>query len=258
MISSDFRAEARRKLVGKWGTAACIMLAYGVISFLISFIEGLLPDSLSALGSILNIAIEVPLSFGLIFSFLKLFNDEDVKAFDFVKLAIDNFGRAWGVSLYTFLKMIVPLLLILLGYFLLVGVGIYFYSTALYGGSSTVSVLLALISFVLIVAAGIWAFTKSFYYKLAHFVAMENPTMNTSDAVSESEKLMTGKRFSFFCLDFSFIGWAILATLTFGIGFLWLIPYVECAHIVFYKYLSKKDTNVEVEATTAENTTENI
>ena len=54
---------------------------------------------------------------------------------------------------------------------------------------------------------------------------------------------MTGKRGKLFCLQFSFIGWAILATLTLGIGFLWLIPYIQFATISFYKSLTSDSGN---------------
>ena len=35
MISSDFRTEARRKLAGKWGKTALIILAYFAVFFVI-------------------------------------------------------------------------------------------------------------------------------------------------------------------------------------------------------------------------------
>ena len=52
---------------------------------------------------------------------------------------------------------------------------------------------------------------------------------------------MTGNRWKLFCLEFSFIGWAILATLTLGIGFLWLIPYIQVAEIAFARFVCGKN-----------------
>ncbi|MBQ6704092.1 MAG: DUF975 family protein, partial [Clostridia bacterium] len=37
-----------------------------------------------------------------------------------------------------------------------------------------------------------------------------------------------------FGLNFSFIGWAMLSALTFGIGNLWLNPYMNTAFAAFY------------------------
>ncbi|MCT3493595.1 DUF975 family protein [Lactobacillus delbrueckii] len=42
--------------------------------------------------------------------------------------------------------------------------------------------------------------------------------------------------FSFF--ELSFIGWNILAGLSLGIGFLWLVPYYNAAHAEFYRTLA--------------------
>lgn len=42
--------------------------------------------------------------------------------------------------------------------------------------------------------------------------------------------------FSFF--ELSFIGWDILAGLSLGIGFLWLVPYYNAAHAEFYRTLA--------------------
>ena len=44
--------------------------------------------------SLITTIIELPLSFGLLISFVKLYNGEDVKAFDFLTLGFSNFSRA--------------------------------------------------------------------------------------------------------------------------------------------------------------------
>ena len=47
----------------------------------------------------------------------------------------------------------------------------------------------------------------------------------------------TGHRFDLFWLYLSFIGWALLCILTFGIGLFWLIPYMSASEIGFYEDL---------------------
>jgi len=39
----------------------------------------------------------------------------------------------------------------------------------------------------------------------------------------------------------SFIGWFILCLLSLGIGFFWLIPYIETSHAKFYEELLAED-----------------
>ena len=249
MISSDFRTEARRKLSGKWGKAVCIFLAYVALTFVIKFIEGLFPDSMGQLFNIVNTIINVPLSFGLVFAFLKLFNDEDVKAFDFLTTGFNNFGKSWGIAWNIFVKMVLPVILTVVSY-VIIGFGIFqtASSSMLYEtSSSTTSIVLVLIGMVLFIAASIWSVTKSYYYQLAYIIAADKPELSSKEAVEESEKLMTGKRGKLFCLQLSFIGWAILAVFTLGIGYLWLIPYVQIAIIAFYKFACGDSENKEID-----------
>ena len=64
---------------------------------------------------------------------------------------------------------------------------------------------------------------------------------------------MIGNRAKLFWLELSFIGWAILVAITLGIGYLWLIPYIQFATIAFYKFVSSNNSNVEAEVVTENN-----
>lgn len=248
MISSDFRAEARRKLEGKWGKVACITLVYMLIFFIISFIENKLSDSTSAIISIIVLIIEIPLGFGFITSLLKIYNNEDVGTFDFFGLGFSNFAKSWKISLHILLKMIVPVILIIVSYVLIafaaVGtIGVAFYSSSISSGFR----FLAIIGFILLIVSMIWAITKSYYYQLAYLVAIEDSNLAAKEAVEKSVELMTGNRSKLFCLQLSFIGWVILAVIPFCIGYLWLVPYIQFATIAFYKFVTGNNSNVEAE-----------
>ena len=52
---------------------------------------------------------------------------------------------------------------------------------------------------------------------------------------------MKGNRGNCFLLELSFIGWALLGVLTFGIGYLWLMPYMQIAMVCFYDRLAKPE-----------------
>ena len=58
------------------------------------------------------------------------------------------------------------------------------------------------------------------------------------DAIEESKRLMDGNKMKLFCLDLSFIGWALLSVMTFGIGFLWLMPYMYASRVGFYEVVN--------------------
>ena len=248
-MSSELRAKAREKLTGKWGKAACISLAYLVISFLIGFIQGGVEENsfLNLIVSIIVFIIEVPLSFGLVYSFYKLFKDEETFSFDFCSLGFSNFGRAWGVTWQTILKMIVPVILMIISYVLLAfSISLYVTASFYYIYSSSTSGLgmagfLFIVGIILLIVSIIWGLTKYYYYALSYLVAMDNSEMTSKEAVEESKKLMTNNRGKLFGLQLSFIGWAILAVLTLGIGYIWLIPYMQFATICFYDKV--KETN---------------
>ena len=249
MNSSDFRAEARKKLEGKWGKVAVITLAYVALFFVLGFIEGLL-EKVSTIQSIWSIAvavIEVPLAFGLIISLFKVFNSEDVKAFDFFMLGFNNFAKSWKISLRIVLKIIVPIILIVVSIFLMSFGLVAGSASALLSSSSSGGLFIfVVIGLILYIVALVWAIMVSYYYSLAYVIATDKPELDAKQAVEESKRLMTGNRGKLFCLQFSFIGWAILAALTFGIGYLWLLPYLQFSMFAFYKKLSGNDT-VEVE-----------
>ena len=80
----------------------------------------------------------------------------------------------------------------------------------------------------------------SYSYAMTDFVLAENPGMSARDAINESKNLMEGNRWRLFCLEFSFIGWAILAVLTLGIGSLWLTPYVQASLAAFYREIKRE------------------
>lgn len=87
----------------------------------------------------------------------------------------------------------------------------------------------------LLIIPGILA---SYSYAMTEFILAECPDLTASEAIARSKALMYGNRWRLFCLQFSFIGWSILCTLTLGIGNLWLTPYTHAATAAFYREIS--------------------
>ena len=77
-----------------------------------------------------------------------------------------------------------------------------------------------------------------FSYAMTDYILAENPELTASEAIEQSKSMMYGNRFRLLCLKFSFIGWDILATLSFGIGHFWLTPYKQAAYAAFYREIS--------------------
>lgn len=76
---------------------------------------------------------------------------------------------------------------------------------------------------------------KSFSYALTNFILKDKPELSFNSAIELSMKMMEGNKMRLFLLYLSFIGWSILALLTCGIGFLWLIPYMNASMAAFYE-----------------------
>jgi len=74
----------------------------------------------------------------------------------------------------------------------------------------------------------------AYRYSMAPYLMAENPDLSATEAIEQSKRMMAGNKWRRFCLDFSFIGWRLLAALTGGIGGVFLRPYVKAAATAFY------------------------
>ena len=75
---------------------------------------------------------------------------------------------------------------------------------------------------------------KGFSYFMVDYIMAENPYIHSSRAFEISKKAMYGYKWKTFLLGLSFIGWIFLGVLTFGIGLLFLVPYMEAAKAELY------------------------
>jgi uncharacterized membrane protein len=73
----------------------------------------------------------------------------------------------------------------------------------------------------------------AYRYSMAPYIMAENPTYTATEAIEESKRLMANNKWRLFCLQLSFIGWMLLASLT-VIGVVFLLPYTEAANAAFY------------------------
>jgi uncharacterized membrane protein len=76
---------------------------------------------------------------------------------------------------------------------------------------------------------------KTMSYSMAFFILRDNPGMSGMDAITASRKMMNGHKVKLFCLCLSFIGWCLICVLTAGIGYFWLMPYIQLSMANFYE-----------------------
>ena len=72
---------------------------------------------------------------------------------------------------------------------------------------------------------------------MTFFIMVDEPEISGIDALQKSWNMMQGHKWDYFCLQFRFIGWILLAILTCGIGFILLEPYMIAASQNFYRKL---------------------
>lgn len=81
---------------------------------------------------------------------------------------------------------------------------------------------------------------KSYSYAMTFYILKDYPELAYNSAIEKSMAMMSGYKMKLFLLDLSFIGWGILCLCTFGIGFLFLGPYMQASHAAFYEDLKKE------------------
>lgn len=115
---------------------------------------------------------------------------------------------------------------------------------------------------------------KTYSYAMTPYIMAEHPSLTANEAITESRRIMDGNKWRLFCLDFSFIGWELLAalpmyagyflflnnfsgseamaisivlllTIPLSIGFFFVRPYEEAAWATFYRDITAAPTEPE-------------
>jgi len=81
---------------------------------------------------------------------------------------------------------------------------------------------------------------KALSYSQAFYILAEHPEMTASEALNESKMIMEGHKSELFVLYLSFIGWALLGAITCGIGYIWILPYMQATFTNYYHKIKKQ------------------
>ncbi len=77
---------------------------------------------------------------------------------------------------------------------------------------------------------------KAYSYALTPYILAKYPEVQAKEALKVSMKIMDGKKAELFVLHLSFIGWAMLAGITFGLlGIFFVIPYMAITDTLWFK-----------------------
>ncbi|MCF7817432.1 MAG: DUF975 family protein [Kiritimatiellales bacterium] len=99
-------------------------------------------------------------------------------------------------------------------------------------GVYVLSTLFVFLWMLLLIIPGIIA---AFRYAMVYFIIADDADVGPLEAIRQSKMMMTGNKWKFFCLHWRFFGWWVLCLFTGGIGFLWLVPYMQTTFAKFYE-----------------------
>ena len=125
---------------------------------------------------------------------------------------------------------------------------------AVYLGAYWLMILYVVLWSLLLIIPGI---IVAYGYSMVFFILADDSSIGISEALQKSKTMMMGHKWKYFCLGWRFFGWMLLCFLSLGIGFLWLMPYMQISFAKFYEDLKAGDhtaaQTVELEKIAAEN-----
>lgn len=232
MIVSLLRKEARENLKGKWKKGFIIMFLFYIINILTgtitTWIATTTPYGLIAL--VLNIAITIPLNYGLLVSFIKLKRNEEVNYFHFVYYAIIDLEKVWKVLGKLILKLLPYIMALTLFAYLMITEFVSLY----YGNGMRLSYIVEILGVILF---SVLLSMKALYYSLNNYILYDNTTDKAKEILKESQRLMTNHRWDFLRMNLSFTGWFILG-LIFSVGIILLLLFVAKIESTFLFYIT--------------------
>lgn len=230
---NDLKDQALATLRGKWGSfvgltfiyillyvLACLMTQFGTI-FLDSSFKTLAIVT-TIIGGVVSILF-VPLQYGYYIAHLNASRQDLPADIGDLFCGYRRFADVFVTMLLQWLAIMVAMLPFIIFYVVMIMKDLYFTHTFLY---STITLLLMIPGIVLAIA-----------YSQVPFILHDHPELHPVGVLRESRMMMNGHKRELFLLMLSFFGWMILAVFTFGIGMLWLAPYMEMTAVKFYEQI---------------------
>ena len=114
------------------------------------------------------------------------------------------------------------------------------FGTAL--GAYLLMILFIILWALLLIIPGIIA---AISYSLTFYIIADDHSIGAMEAIDKSKKMMDGYKLKYFYLLLRFFGLGLLCILTLGIGFLWLMPYMQVSMAKFYDDVKANSLSTE-------------
>lgn len=221
---------SKSQLKGNWKIPVLLTLSYSVASIIISMLQGQSDSMLLALVMfVVSFGFGVFITIGIPNFYLMFIEKMGNGSFSDVVVSKSKFIKA---LIYT----VILSAIVFVATFIIIGIAlggtvVFTFSESGFGAGFIFGILVILVLLILLTILEL-------ALMLTPYIIIEHEHLGTIEAMGLSIKMMKGNKWKFFVIELSFIGWAILSALTFGIGFLWLIPYISLTQANFYRDLS--------------------
>ena len=83
---------------------------------------------------------------------------------------------------------------------------------------------------------------KGISYSMSMYILAENKGKSALECIHESQQMTYGHKADLFVLSLSFLGWCLLGSITFGLAYIWVIPYMNATFTNAYNSLKPAPT----------------
>ncbi|GEM_PF-1768990 len=253
----ELKTRSKEQLRGQWTTVVLITLGICVLEFIIVRIINSyeLNGNYSISFSLLNTLVTISIPIFTYTLYLKLTRGVKVKVSDMF-VSGRTYLKAIGVTLLQMLMFIPAIIVtVMVGTAIIIGlisaIGIadsifipsdiqyLFYSYSFIEVLRFVGVIL-----IVFLVISIPIMILGIYLYPCIILMCEDDSRGVGECIGMSFRLMSGNVWSYFVLQLSYVGWALLCILTLGIGYLWLIPYINTVNMNFFNEITGYDNNL--------------
>lgn len=198
----EYRAQAREALQNRWGEAAIVSLIILLVAMIIAT-PSFIAEWAGSITTLLSVLV-LPLQYAYYISLLERTrgNEEELTHYTF-QYTINH--------AYANTRFLVAGLFIML-----------------------ISMVAAIFTL------GIGAIVVKYMYSMVPYLLHDYPELTPREAMKISREMMSGQKWELFVLDLTFIGWILLSIITFGVGMIFVEPYMSTARATFYEDLKSE------------------
>lgn len=235
--SAELKRLAREILTHRYGTPMAAMVIAELITalLLLPFSSGLTVQSSAREWTIYYVAFVVVallgavLSAGNIYIALRMARKQEYRLKDLF----------YGFSQHPDKYILATILLALIGLIPMIPLVIVAICIGTSGGSVGLWVVFGVTVLLLLIGE----LYISMRYALVLYLILDFPETGVTEVFRISREWMSGNKGRLLYISFSFIGWELLAILSFGVGYLWIAPYIQQTLTCFYMDVQEEHQN---------------